>query len=41
MRFMFWIFLAAVATVLLSFISDAALTHCASMPILKMTGWCA
>jgi hypothetical protein len=35
------IFLAAVATVLFSFISDAALTHCASMPILKVTGWCA
>jgi hypothetical protein len=40
MRFMFWIFLAAVATILFSFISDAILTHCAAMPILKVTGWC-
>jgi hypothetical protein len=38
MRFMFWIFLAAVATVLFSFISDVALTHCASMPMSGMAG---
>jgi hypothetical protein len=40
MRFMFWIFLAAVATILFSFISDVILTHCAAMPILKVMGWC-
>jgi hypothetical protein len=39
MRFMFLIFLAAVATILFSFISDAMLTHCTYMPILKVTGW--
>jgi hypothetical protein len=37
---MFLIFLAAVATVLFSIVSDAALTHCAAMPLLKVTGWC-
>jgi hypothetical protein len=40
MRFMFWIFLAAVTAVLFSFISDTVLTHCVAMPILKVTGWC-
>jgi hypothetical protein len=40
MRFMLFIFLAAVATIPFSFISDVVLTHCAAMPILGVTGWC-
>jgi hypothetical protein len=37
---MFFLFAAAVATILFSIVSDASLTHCSAVPILKVTGWC-
>jgi uncharacterized membrane protein YjjB (DUF3815 family) len=37
---MFFIFIAAIATMALSFVTDVELTHCAAMPLLKVTGWC-
>jgi hypothetical protein len=37
---MVFIFVAAIATVAFSFVSDTSLTRCASMPALKITGWC-
>jgi hypothetical protein len=40
MRLMFFIFLAAMAAIAFSFVSDAELTHCAALPLLKVVGWC-
>jgi hypothetical protein len=37
---MFFLLVAAVVTVSFSIVSDAALTHCSAVPLLKVTGWC-
>jgi uncharacterized membrane protein YjjB (DUF3815 family) len=37
---MFFLLVAAIATVSFSIVSDAALTHCSAVPLLKVTGWC-
>jgi uncharacterized membrane protein YjjB (DUF3815 family) len=37
---MFFLLAAALATVSFSIVSDAALTHCSTVPFLQITGWC-
>jgi hypothetical protein len=40
MKLMFFILIAAMAAIAFSFVSDAELTRCAGLPLLKVTGWC-
>jgi hypothetical protein len=37
---MFFLLVAAVITVSFSIVSDAVLTNCTAVPLLKITGWC-
>ena len=40
MKLMFFILIAAMAAIAFSFVSDAELTRCAGLPLLKVAGWC-